>query len=365
MSGSHNRESEHDGAPVQILGMLERVRAGEQSAHGDLVQLLAQDFQARAAGKRYFPISMLREVSRQYLKRLGLGAADTTAFHRCSSDAILFAMAASSIPNAAHTGGVLRDMMLGWDRSDPSKSLLLRLHYVAGLNWTEIAALMGASKEFADSERIAIELASELNARGLSPEMLEEQNLRPRGQVTQLLEAVRDGQRPLGDVVVNERAKLKRQAEHLLKLEGGNISLQADDLVNEMFLRMPKAAEKSPVNHMEFDALTKRIMRHILIDRARKPIPSQGKISAELPEDLPTPPIVEERLLQEQVLRVVNEVLREMRQTDRETAEMLHSALFSCADQREIAKLHAVSVSTVKRRMKDARDRIRERLGLE
>jgi RNA polymerase sigma factor (sigma-70 family) len=116
---------------------------------------------------------------------------------------------------------------------------------------------------------------------------------------------------------------------------------------------------------MQCEAITKRIMRHVLVDRARKPIPSQGKFSGELPKGLHTAPVVEKQLLEAEVLRVVNEVLGEMRQTDRETAEMLHAALFGGSDQREIARLHSVSVSTVKRRIKDARGRIRVRLGLE
>jgi RNA polymerase sigma factor (sigma-70 family) len=327
--------------------------------------LLIQDFQARIGGKRYFPISILREACRQFLKHPALAKVDRLAFYRSSSDAILAVMADSSIADAAHISNVLRDMLLVADTRDPDQALLLRLHYVAGLNWAEIVALLDVHHKSIDPEQAARDLAGQLNERGLSQEALFRQNLRPRGQVTQLLEDVRDGQRPLGDVVVNERARLRRQAEHLLRLEGGNISLQADDLVNEMFLRMPKTPEKSPVNHMEFEALTKRIMRHILVDRARKPIPGQSKFSSELSQDLATSPVVEERLLEEKVLQVVHEVIEEMRATDRETADMLHGALFRCADQKELAKLHAVSVSTVKRRIKDARDRIRARLGLE
>jgi RNA polymerase sigma factor (sigma-70 family) len=256
-------------------------------------------------------------------------------------------------------------MVLDSNRRDPGKALLLRLHYISGLNWDEIAVLMATCSQDVELEQTASELANELIARGLSPEVLSEQNLRPRGDVTLFLEKVRDGERPLGEVVANEGARLRRQAEHLLRLEGGNISLQADDLVNELFLRMPKAPEKSPRNHLEFDTLAKRIMRHILIDRARKPIPSQSKFSGEMSNDLSTSPIVDESLLQEEVMRVVYQVLAEMRQTDRETAGMLKAALFGGADQKEIAKLYAVSVSTVKRRIKDARDKIRERLGLE
>jgi len=365
MNGLHSDKSGAGISTVQILGLLERIRAGDESAKDDLVQLLTLDFEARSAGKRYFPISILREACRQYLKHSSLGDEGKLVFYKCSSEAILSAMIASSIPGAARVGGVLRAIALRSNRRDPGEALLLLLHYISGLNWGEIAALTAAGKENIEPERTAAELASELSARGLSAEVLSEQNLRPRGQVTLLLEKVRDGERSLGEVVANEGAKLRRQAEHLIRLEGGNISLQAGDLVNEMFLRMPKAPEKSPVNHLEFDTLTKRIMRHILIDRARKPVPSQSKFSSELSNDLSTSPIVDERLLQEEVLSVVCQVLTEMRQTDRETAGMLKAALFDGADQKEIAKLYAVSIPTVKRRIKDARDKIRERLGLE
>ena len=365
MNGSHNGRDGPVAAPVTFRSLLELIQAGEQSAHDELVQLLTKDFQTRTAGKRYFPISILREVSRQYLKQSTIGDADKILFYACSADAILDSMASSTILDSARIGRVLREMVAGANGCSFNCSLLLRLHYVVGLNWPEIVALMRARNDKVDPEQVAVELTDELRARGLSQEALSEQNLRPRGQVTQLLENVRDGERTLGDVVVNERAKLRRQAEYLLRLEGGNISVQPDDLVNEMYLRLPRSPEKSPVNHMEFEALTKRIMRHVLVDRARKPIPSQGKYSSELPQGLHTEPVVEKQLLQAEVLRAVNEVLDEMRKSDRETAEMLQAALFGGRDQREIARLHSVSVSTVKRRIKDARNRIREHLGLE
>jgi len=365
MSRSRDQSHVPRVVPVEVRSLLERIEAGEQCSRDELVQLLAQDFRTRTGGRHYFPISILREVSRQYLKQSMIGDADRISFHACSADAMLMVMADSPIPSAARIGRVLREPVLSAQGGTLRKSLLLRLHCIAGLDWNEIAALMKARNENLDCQQAALELAAELKRLGLSEEVLAKLNLRPRGRVTQLLEDVRDGQRPLGDVVVNQGAKLRRQAERLLKLEGGNISLQADDLVNEMFLRLPRTPEKSPVNHMEFEALTKRIMRHVLVDRARKPIPSQGKFSTELPEGLHTSPVVEKQLLEAEVVRVVKEILGEMRLTDRETAAMLHAALFGSSDQREIARLHSVSVSTVKRRIKDARERIRVRLGLE
>ena len=359
-NGVHAVGARQDAVTVRITSLLARE---EPPAWDGLRQVLSEDFQARCVGRRYFPISILREIVRRYLNDSQLRHVDRLAFYQCASDAILDAMASCGIARAANVARALSGIVRS-DDCDSTQALLIRLHYVAGLNWTEIDELMKSRGVAIDAERSAATTSAELDARGISQDLLQEQNLRPRGPVTQLLEDVREGKRPLGDVVVNERAKLRRQAEHLLRLEGGNISLQADDLVNEMYLRMPKAAEKSPINHLEFDALARRIMRHILIDRARKPIPSQGKFSSELPEHLSVAPNVEEHLLKERALQVVGEVLSEIGKTDRETAAMVRTALFSNADQKEIAALHAVSVSTVKRRIKQVRERVRKRLGL-
>lgn len=326
----------------------------------EVAESWAEEFRAQSASKHYFPISVLREKCRRHLKDSALGKAERLAFYRAFSDAVVSAMISSPMAETARVGRGLSKALGDHEGHEPGRGLLLRLHYVAGLSWDEIGDLLG------DASRAALDLGPELKAAGLSQEILLRQNLRPRGEVTHLLENVRDGERPLGDVVVNQQGKLQRQAAHLLKLEGGNISLQSADLVNEMFLRMPQDAGKAPVNHMEFEALAKRIMRHILIDRARKSIPGHGRSATALSDDLATAPDrLEDRLLLNKTLEVVESVLNELRQTDREAAEVLHATLFRGADQKELARLHGISVSTVKRRVKDARDRIRERLGLE
>jgi RNA polymerase sigma factor (sigma-70 family) len=366
MHSSHADKSLSLATTAQIRDLLESPDIpADESRCGETLCSLSQQFQKLAAGKRYFPISIFRELARQRLKQLTIQPADRIRFYVLISDAILLAMAGSPLPETARMGQSLQQMTRGESRLAPEMQLLLRLHHIIGLNRPEIAALFKGQVSSIDSQSSRAELARELEKRGLSQQVLLKQNLRPRGNVTKLLEDVRDGRRPLGDVVVQEQTKLRRQAAHLLKLEKGSISVEPDDLVNEMFLRLPTAPEKSPVNRMEFEALTRRIMRHILIDRARRPIPRQGKISIELSVKIPTPSVIESQLLQKEVLRAVNGVLQEMRRTDRETAEMLRAALLRGRDQRHIAKLYGVSVSTVKRRISDCRHRIRERLGLE
>jgi RNA polymerase sigma factor (sigma-70 family) len=356
---------ETSSATDRFLPLLDRARAGDQAAYDCLVTMFAEDCRGHAEGKRYFPISIMREACRHHLKQLALEAASKVMFYEVFSDAILSAMARNAVQEVSRLGHSLQETVLQLSVSDPAKALLLRLHYVAGLNWDEMRALPSAAERIAAPEKALVALGAELQARGLAPELLARQNLRPRGEVTQLLEDVRDGRRPLGDVVAHEQLRLQRQAKYLLKREGGNISLQADDLVNEMFLRMPKNPTKSPVNHMEFEALARRIMRHVLIDRARKPIPGQSRYSDELREDLYASSSVEDKLEWENVMQVVDEVIIELRHSNPESAAMVQATLYSEVDQRELARLYDVSVSTVKRRVKEGRDRIRNRLGLE
>lgn len=352
--------------PIQAVSLIQRIKLGEQAAYETLVALVAEACHVRSEGRRYFPISILREACRQYLKQTTLDLPDKLLSYQVFSDAVLSAMAASSAGEISRLGYLLRDMLQQFNESDPGKALLLRLHHIVGLQWNEICAFPIDKELLRAAETSAASLRADLEVHGVSPEVMLQQNLKPRGQVTQLLEDVRDGERPLGDVVVHEHLKLRRQAEHLLRLEGQNISLQADDLVNEMFLRMPRDPNKSPVNHMEFEALARRIMRHVLVDRARKPIPGQGRFREELREDISTSSaFVEDRLLWGKVVQVVDEVIKELRRSDPESAEMLHATLYRDVDQRYLAKLHDVSISTVKRRIKEGRNRIRKRLGLE
>jgi RNA polymerase sigma factor (sigma-70 family) len=348
-----------------VIGLLQRAQNGDQMASAEVARLLAQEFRMTAAGKHYLPISKLRGGYRQYLKEPALGRADEALIHRIGCDVIVSTMASSEVAEVARVGKILASLLESLEAEDPKTALLLRLRYIAGLNWEEITGLPAFEGLSTEQGQAAADMVTALTNHGISEELLAEHGLGPRGEVTQLLGEVQKGSRPLGDVVAHERGKLLKQAEHLLRMERDGISIQADDLVNEMYLRLPRTPEKTPLNHFEFDALTKRIMRHVLIDRIRKPVPGQARISGELSEHLSKPAGLEERMFQEKVVRVVQKLIEELRVSDRETADMLKAALFRGADQKEIAKLHSVSVSTVKRRLKDAREQIRVRLGLE
>jgi RNA polymerase sigma factor (TIGR02999 family) len=64
--------------------------------------------------------------------------------------------------------------------------------------------------------------------------------------------------------------ELRRLAGHYMALERGGHSLQATALVNEAYLRLVDQGEVQWQGRAHFFALASRMMRHILVDTARK-----------------------------------------------------------------------------------------------
>ncbi|MGO4880250.1 MAG: ECF-type sigma factor [Bryobacteraceae bacterium] len=352
--------------PTEVIGkLLSGIANYSQPGYADLVEALARDFQAACPDKKFFPVSWLRESFRQMIRRTPLSAAQRLIANRAAADAILEVMAGSSAPQTSELGKVLRDFVNTIDARDPVKGLVLRLHYILGLGSDAIVEL-AANGDARELRKTVEELAAELQQTPAVKNVLDSQNLRPKGNVTLLMEQVRDGQRPLADVIADMDVfkNLQRQAAFSIAREG-RISLQASDLLSEFVIRLlPQKPEKAPFNHYEFEALSKRIMHNILVDRSRRREPNRG--AAQLPETQsdPSEPVVE-RLTRQEAERIVEEELRRLRQADPETAEMVTAVYSKGVDQAEVARLHAVSVSTVKRRIKDFKDRVRERLGME
>src|SRR3954470_72279 len=62
---------------------------------------------------------------------------------------------------------------------------------------------------------------------------------------------------------------LRRLAQHLLKNERERTTLQATELVDQLYLRLVAAKDRDWQNRQHFFALAARSMRRFLIDRAR------------------------------------------------------------------------------------------------
>ena len=71
--------------------------------------------------------------------------------------------------------------------------------------------------------------------------------------------------------------ELRRAARRYMRREGSEHTLQTTDLVNEAYLRLVDQSGVSWQNRAHFFALAAQIMRHILVDYARRRRPAPGR----------------------------------------------------------------------------------------
>jgi RNA polymerase sigma factor (TIGR02999 family) len=93
---------------------------------------------------------------------------------------------------------------------------------------------------------------------------------RPTGELTQLLTAWRAGDEDAGrQLMVTAHAQLKRLATHYLRNERRDHTLQATELVNELFVKMFRADVVQWTDRVHFFAVAATQLRRILVDSAR------------------------------------------------------------------------------------------------
>ena len=94
---------------------------------------------------------------------------------------------------------------------------------------------------------------------------------KPSHEITQLLQAWGQGdEAALAQLVPLIEAELHRLAQHFLSKERQGHSLQATDLVNEAYVRLIDWQNIKWQNRAQFVGLAAGIMRHVLIDHARR-----------------------------------------------------------------------------------------------
>src|SRR5436190_20586286 len=90
------------------------------------------------------------------------------------------------------------------------------------------------------------------------------------GEITQLLQQWREGsaeaENELFDLVNND---LRRLAHYFIKSERKGRSMQATELVDQIYIRLVAAKDRDWQNRQHFFAIAARAMRRHLIDRAR------------------------------------------------------------------------------------------------
>jgi RNA polymerase sigma-70 factor, ECF subfamily len=161
--------------------------------------------------------------------------------------------------------------------------------------------------------------------------------LEPQTDITQLFEAV--------------YVELRRLAKDYLRDERTDHTLQATALVHEAYLRLIGSKEIVWQNRAQFFSIAAKVMRHILVDHARKHTADKrgrgGKLSLDEAVDLAV-----ERNID---LVALDEALVVLASLDAEQSKIVELRFFGGLTIKEIAEMLEISEMTVSRKWKTAK----------
>ena len=172
-------------------------------------------------------------------------------------------------------------------------------------------------------------------------------------ETTQLLRAWADGdQAALQRLTPRVYRTLRRIAGHHLKNEGAGNTLQATDLVHEAYLELIDITDVDWQHRAHFYAVSAQIMRHILLDRARRRLAAKRGGHAERVDLDNLPDLSGER---SQDLIALEDALNALAAIDPRKARVVELRFFGGLSVEESAAVLEVSPETVMRDWKFAR----------
>jgi RNA polymerase sigma factor (TIGR02999 family) len=166
------------------------------------------------------------------------------------------------------------------------------------------------------------------------------------GEVSLLLRRWSEGDLDARDALIPlVYEELKRLAGYYLRLESGGQSLQATALVHEAYLRLAGPSEPQWADRSHFFAVASRVMRHILVDHARRHNAARRdkRHRAPLEEALTVPVQPDFDLLS------IDESLTALAVVDPEKARAVELRFFGGLSVEETAAALEISPATVKR----------------
>lgn len=175
-----------------------------------------------------------------------------------------------------------------------------------------------------------------------------------KGEVTRLLEDWAKGDADALDRlfyrVVDE---LRAMARGALAREGHYVSLQPTDLVGEVCVRLLSQKVLYWESRSQFFAFSSKLMRRILVDRARRrQAGKRNGIQVPYSDDLV---VLDDRI----DILALEDALRDLELLDSHQAEIVVMRLFGGWTIPEIAEALGMSTTTVKRRWRSARTWLR------
>lgn len=183
----------------------------------------------------------------------------------------------------------------------------------------------------------------------------------PAPQITLLLDAWRAGSgSALDELVPMVEAELRRLARGYLRRERPGHVLQTTALVNEAFVRLVGWQEVKWQNRAHFIAMAAQLMRHILVDIARR-----RARSADGPRVLVVDLADAERAVQDgsRDLMALDDALRELAEHDPRKSQIVELRFFGGLTLEEIAEVIGVAPVTVSREWAKARAWLRREVA--
>jgi len=179
--------------------------------------------------------------------------------------------------------------------------------------------------------------------------------------ITELLRRWSAGDRAALDALVPEvYQELRAAARARVARERAGVSLSPSDLVHETFLRMDGLVRISWQDRAHFLAVAARVMRRVLIDRARRRRAAKRGGAAEAVTL--TDALAPQQELEIDVL-ALHDALERLSAHDPRQGEVVELRYFGGLTQEEIAEVLGVSVPTVKRDWRVARLWLRRELA--
>jgi RNA polymerase sigma-70 factor (ECF subfamily) len=173
------------------------------------------------------------------------------------------------------------------------------------------------------------------------------------GEITRLLSALKRGNRAMEsqliDLVYNE---FHARAEHYMRAERPDHTLQPTALVNEAYVRLMRGDCVDFESRAHFFATASIVMRRILVDHARTRGAAKrpnARQKVELNEFMASPSPRLDQML------ILDEALTRLSHMDERQARLVEMMYFGGLTEDEAAEVLGISVRTVKRDWRDAR----------
>lgn len=173
-------------------------------------------------------------------------------------------------------------------------------------------------------------------------------------ELTALLRRVRDGDRHAVDELFSELYEpLRRRAHARLAGERSDHTLNTTALVHEAYLRLVDSEGADWIDRAHFLAVASRVMRHVLVDHARRRnAAKRGGGQVRVERDVDTLPMSEEYA---EAIEELDEALTRLAALSPRQSRLLEHRYFGGLKLRECAEALGVSRATVSRELKLAR----------